>query len=113
MTLEDDLRHFTGSTRYFRHPLGIVYTEGIQYLAEHAGAYWLIDVVASYQPRLRSENFQLWEIATQTDRTGVVTMRADTDEPELVRQDLEYTDFPLREFSFYLVDGTMLLKSEY
>ena len=40
-------------------------------------------------------------------------MRADTDEPVIVRQEIPFTDFPLPEFSFWVVDGTMLLKSEY
>lgn len=78
MSLDDELNAFTGTTRYFRHPSGILFTEGVNYLAESAGAYWLIDVVASYQPRVRSERFQLWELTTSPDRTGRVTMRADS-----------------------------------
>ena len=43
----------------------------------------------------------------------MIEMRADTDEPVIVRQEIPFTDFPLPEFSFWVVDGTMLLKSEY
>ena len=46
----DDLRHFTGGVTRYRHGLNrrVIYTEGVQFLAEKAGAYGLIDVIASY-----------------------------------------------------------------
>ncbi len=36
MSLEDELEAFTRTTRYFQHPLGIRYTDGVHYLAERA-----------------------------------------------------------------------------
>ncbi len=113
MSLEDDLAAFTGTSRYYRHPLGVLYTDGVRHLAEAAGAYWLIDLVANYQPKVESAGFQLWKLRTRSDRTGLATMLEDDGQPSLVRQELEYTDFPLPEFSFYIIDGVVLLKSEY
>ena len=58
--LESGLAMHTGSTRWFRHwTRRLVYTEGVQYLAEKASAYWLIDLVASWcpHPSLRNEEF--------------------------------------------------------
>ena len=45
-----DLRQFTGTETWFRHPLArkVLYTEGVQYVAEQGGAYWLLD-----SPRFR------------------------------------------------------------
>jgi len=40
--LTTSLRQFSGTERYFRNFTSLLYTEGIQYLAEQAGAYWLI-----------------------------------------------------------------------
>ena len=42
---------FTGTEVWYRHSLirKILYTEGIQYPAEKAGAYWLIDEIAFSQ----------------------------------------------------------------
>ena len=111
--LEAELRQFTGTQNYYRDFTGLLYTDGIQHLAEQAGAYWLIDLVGSYQPRLRDAPFQAWSIAVNDDRTGQVTMVEDDGEPNRVTQDIPYTDFPLRDFSFYCIDGVMLLKSEY
>ena len=48
---KNDLAFFTGTTQYIRHwSRRLVFTDGIHFLAERAGAYWLIDLVASYQP---------------------------------------------------------------
>src|SRR5688572_20607105 len=65
--LQADLDRFIGGGDVFRHwTRRLLYTEGIQYLAENAAAYWLIDAVASYQGERvirRSERlqaFQLW-----------------------------------------------------
>jgi hypothetical protein len=113
MALDDDLNAFTGSEHHYRHFTGLRYTDGIRYLAEHAGAYWLIDLVASYQPRLRNVPFQLWELTVNDDHTALATMREDTHRRARVRQDIEYTDFPLRSFSWYCTDNVMMLKSEY
>jgi len=108
------LRQFSGTERYFRNFTGLLYTEGIQYLAEQAGAYWLIDLVGSYQSALREAPFQVWELTVDLEKkTAIITAREDTDEPALVEQVIPYTDFPLASFAFYCVDGVMLLKNEY
>jgi len=47
---ELDLLQFTGDYIRYSHPLNrkIIYTPGVRYLAEKAGAHWLIDAIASY-----------------------------------------------------------------
>lgn len=115
--LEAELRQFTGTQRYHRNFTGILYTDGIGYLAEKAGAYWLIDLVGSHQPKLQGVPFQVWSIKVHEDDSALVTMVEDTGEPIKVSQGIPFTDFPLRDFSFYYIhdghEGVMLLKSEY
>lgn len=114
MTLDHDLQQFTGTQQYYRHFTGLLYTDGIHYLAEHAQCHWLIDLVGSYQHTLRDIPFQLWQIVVDDNTdSAVVTMREDTDQPTGIRQDIPYTDFPLEDFSWYCIDNVMLLKSEY
>ena len=44
-----DLAQFIGSEVLYKHPMfNIRYTEGVKYVAEKAGAYWLIEAVASW-----------------------------------------------------------------
>ena len=106
---EQELRQFTGTEQWYKHYLGGLFTDGVKYMAGKAGAFWLLDVIFSYR---RKEPFQVWTLKVK-DRVGVVTMREDTGQPVKVRQEIPYTDFPLAEIKLYLIDGVLLLPSEY
>jgi hypothetical protein len=113
------LAHCIGSQDLFAHwTKRLNYTEGVQYLAESAGACWLIDVVASYQHYAsvrRCGDFQLWELRLTPGRKNmaVVTCRADTNARPVVTQRIPYTDFPLPEgIKLYVRDGVLMLPSE-
>ena len=110
------LQQFTGTTQYFRHWSGMRFTDGVQFLAESAQAYWLIDVVASWQPEaLRDsslQEFQLWELFVKPDRTATIVCSRDS-EDEAFRQEIEHTDFPLDYVKLYVQGGVALLPSEH
>jgi hypothetical protein len=94
----------------------ITFTDGVHFLAEKAGAYWLIDLIAPHKNRrLSNEEFQIWTFTVNRDKPpmAVATCQADTDEPVLRRQRIEYTDFPLPAIKLWLVDGVLMLPSEY
>jgi hypothetical protein len=59
--LEQELRQFIGTQHFYRNLTGLLYTDGMTYLAEIAKAFWLIDLVGSYQPNFGHLPFQLWE----------------------------------------------------
>lgn len=123
--LQSNLAHFSGGGKHYRHwTKRIVYTEGVQYLAEQAGAYWLIDLIASHQhkAKLRLEEFQVWILTVnRTPPQGKPMAYArcfpDTPEPgnanQLCVQGISYTDFPLDEIKLWLVNGVLMLPSEY
>lgn len=114
MGLVEDLGEFIGSENYYKSSFGrLKLTDGINYLRNKVDCYWLIDIVESYQDKLKEVPFQLWRIEVKSDKTAVVSCKEDTGKPNLVKQKLEYTDFPLKEFEFYCIDGVVLLKSEY
>jgi hypothetical protein len=77
---EGELSQFTGTSQYYQHPLGVLYTDGMHYMAERGGAYWLIDVIALWQfhqrisqdPMLRQ--IQFWTLTVNDDR--LVHLRA-------------------------------------
>ncbi|MBA7644391.1 hypothetical protein ES703_52135 [subsurface metagenome] len=80
---EADLGQFHGTENHFQHWMGrILFTDGVHYVAEKAGAYWLIDAIASWQ---RKEEFQIWELQKHEGNKATLTMKEDTDEPVLVR----------------------------
>ena len=116
----ENLKHLsqcTGGDQYHGNPIGgLLYTDGVQYLAENADCYWLIDAVASYQPQVNRtpalRDFQVWTLAVK-DRSATLTCRADSDEPPVVTQEIEYTDFPLPEITLWVEGGVLLLPSEH
>jgi hypothetical protein len=113
--LLDGLAQQIGSEAEFRHwTRCLVYTEGVQFLAEQAGAYWLIDLIASWcvDPRIQANEFVHWKLTVNADRTAIA-LADDGNGNEILRQDIPFTDFPLDEITLFLTDRTLLLPSEY
>ncbi len=73
-----ELHHFTGSEVWYRHPLyrKFLYTEGVQYVAKNAGAYWLIDKIYALQhkEKINSEPFQFWQLRVKDNATATLTV---------------------------------------
>jgi len=95
---QEDLTHFYGTTAYYKHwTPHLVFTDGVRYLAEN-GAMWLVDAIASYQPQLsgnqRLQEFQLWNLKLDGNGGAVLTCQEDSNQPNIVKQEIEYTDFP-------------------
>lgn len=104
--LERALKHFYGSIEYTQHSLDglILLTEGAKFLADHAGAYWLMDIIWSVYPKLREGYFHVLTLTAEAKK-GLVRI-TDTDEDgeevEIYRQEIEYTDFPLPEQKLFI-----------
>ncbi|MCA9398961.1 MAG: hypothetical protein KC618_04365 [Candidatus Omnitrophica bacterium] len=107
---ESELNQFIGTEHYYRHLLGFNYTDGVKFMAERGKAYWLIDAIASYK---RREPFQVWTLKVNDDKSAVLEMREDSDKPALIKQEIPFTDFPLKFIELFLIDGVLLLTSEY
>ena len=112
--LNQDFAMATGTENYYKHCTGNHFTDGVKMMAEKYKAYWLIDVVMSYQyGKIRKVPFQIWEIVTTDSFRATVEMKEDTDQPILVSQKIPYTDFPEGIFKMYYIDNVLLLPSEY
>ena len=116
------LAQFTGSETFTRHSLArrMLMTEGVVFVADNAGAYWLTDAIASYllDDRARAEEFQVWRLTVDGEtHRGVLTMTDCNAQTPIITQDLDYTDFPLPEIMLWLVRGdghwVLMLPSEY
>jgi len=110
--IETNMANAIGTEGYIKHMFGLLFTDGVNQLREDADAFWLVDAIASYQSEQKNVEFQVWELKVK-DNKGVLTMKEDTDCPELVRQEFDYTDFPLSEVKFYVQNNVLLLPSEY
>lgn len=112
---KQELKYYTGSERFFRHCYGRgIYTEGAQFMAETLGAYWLLDHIFINQALdvLKSQPFQVWKITVNGDNSARITVE-DGNDHTVTFFHLGYTDFPLPEFTLWLVDKTLMLPSEY
>ncbi|MCB9352540.1 MAG: hypothetical protein H6573_34410 [Lewinellaceae bacterium] len=114
--LRAELRQFTGSEVAYVSPLfsRFRYTEGVYFLAERAGAYWLLDFIFSHQviPAIKAERFQVWKIEVKEDYSATLTVE-DGDGNQVKQYRIDLTDFPLEEFTLWFTDRTLLLPSEY
>jgi hypothetical protein len=111
-----DLRQFTGTDHWYRHNLmrGITYTDGVKYVAETAGAYWLVDKVATLQlePAVRAEEFQGWKLRVNEDQTATLTCD-DGNGNVVYSEAISWTDFPLDQIELWVEGSTILLPSEH
>ena len=118
--LRMELRHFCGDLEHYRHPINrrVIYTPGVRNLAEEAGAYWLIDAMASWigsysflkalhqDERLRSLHF--WKLTVDREtKSALLEAVPDQGEAAFITQRIPFTDFPLDEIDVWAgYDGT-------
>ena len=114
-----ELGNFTCTEQYYFNPLfpKMKYTDGVQFIGAN-GAGWLVDKVGSYQydRRLKNEElqyFQLWKLEKCADGKWLLTCRQDTGMAPVISETIDFSDFPIDNFEWYVIDGVMLLKSEY
>ena len=126
--IEASLPYFTGTEKWYKfnmlYPRALL-TDGTKFLADSAGAYWLMDAICFHQPALRKSGadvvFQAWTLTVNDDRSCSLVCD-DGNGRILTRQGIQYTDFPLSTIKLYAIyegdpapstDLILLLPSEY
>jgi hypothetical protein len=114
------LKQFHGTSQYHKHLFPgkspILITDGCQYVRDVCNAYWLFDAILSYQREkvLKGINFQVWELKRlKVDLSWQLTCREDTSTKPLIRQSIEFSDFPIDYIKIWVIDKVALLPSEY
>ena len=115
-----ELPNFYGTENYYRlSPLfrTFVLTDGAKYLADAAGAWWLMDAIASHLGSYRDEGFVVAKLQRATATNGWVLRLEDGNDGLLADQLIEFSDFPLDEITLYVIRQddlrVILLPSEY
>jgi hypothetical protein len=110
------LSQFTGTGCYYRLSRLCVITDGVKYLADAAGAYWLLDAAASYLVELGTEDWFVLVRLVTTDGSAVLTLE-DGNGGIRAHQSIPYTDFPASEQCLYACwdsqHWVLMLPSEY
>lgn len=125
-SLNDEFFGFRGSENYYKYsPLfsGFFITDGVNHIVKKLGLYWFLDVVLSYQTKasVKALTFQVWkleritegrnagkwEVSLYDDSTPVLKQIFRT----IILEDGYEEKFDV--FKIYLLDGILLLPSEY
>lgn len=114
--LHFNLRQFSGGDTWYCHAIAhkVWYSEGMKYLAENGGAWWLIDAIASHlaaNPELiahrkqneRFDGLHFWKLRKTEGTAAVLEAVEDTGYTPVVSQEIEFTDFP------FPADGEFLI----
>lgn len=110
--LQHELRHFTGTEHYHLHPFNLLMTDGAKYFADKAGAYWLMDIIAT-QPEIREQAKEFAAVDLIVADSEADLIATDGNDNEVYRRHIDFTDCPDGTWRFFVIDNVVLLPSEY
>ncbi len=102
---------FCGTENYWQHPFGFRYVDSVKYFCETKKAYWVLDLIGSYVPILRSYSFLVLFLDVDKDRAQFYA-REDMDTPNIVAQEILYTDLDV-SIKLYWEDDIVLFPSDH
>ncbi len=92
-----------------------VTTEGVDKVAERAGAHWFVDIVATeFAPKFRTEwihrraTVGVLKLKVADGGTAVVELTTEDEKPPLFVKQLSYTDFPSGEWVFFMQQDAVI-----
>jgi hypothetical protein len=105
----EDLSQFIGTTQYWKlSPLyPFLCTDGVHFLAEQGGAFWLLDAIAAWQiePRVKDDrslkDIQFWKLIVNDRQSAKLICERDKGDIAITQR-IVWTDFPLPEIKLYL-----------
>ena len=114
--LSADLKMFTGTEQWFRHPLSsnFLYTDGVKFFAEHCGggAYWFLDILATELADLQEKEEFMSITLDVVDSSAKITAD-DGNGNVLWTRNIDFTDAEAGTWKFFLTNNVLLLPSEY
>lgn len=118
-SIQEYMSQCNGFETTYKNWLRGVYSEGVKFVADQAGAHWLIDAIFSHQSakvKAACAGFQHWTLTRNKTGSGAVLTCTDGGrggKPKIVvKQNIEYTDFPMPSIEMYLECGVLMLKAE-
>lgn len=115
-TLIENLSQFTGTSQYYRISRTTLLTDGAYFLAEHAGAFWLMLAFASYLNQLNPDDW-FAVLKLHVIESSALLRLEDGNDNLIASQQIEYTDFPLSNIVLYACwdseNWVLMLPSEY
>lgn len=117
-TIIENLSQFNGTFEY--HPYRFLnlkpdylLTDGVNYLINSCDCHWLVDYLLSVQslPAVASASFQSWKLSLIENKW--VIGATDGNNNRIYSGIIDSSDFPLNGITIWIIDGVILLPSEY
>lgn len=108
-----ELEQFNGTEQYYKGFLGVLNTDGVQYLALN-GASWLVTDISSIvrlKTNVKDEEFVAIKVIVENSEA--VAEYSDGNGKLLYLQKYAYTDLSEGEYKFYFTDNVLMLAGEY
>ena len=107
--LENKVEYFRsgsyGTEKYYKHFGGLLYTDGVKEMCEKLGAYWFIDIVASYIPKYREKDtFGVARFHVDLEDSSGVFFIDNGNNKVYRTQEVEYTDLEIN-LKVYIQDN--------
>lgn len=113
MLTENGLNQFTGTEHWYKHLSGYVYTDGVLYVAQEGGAFWLIDkILFTTRTKKILQEFGAWKLEVSNNESAILVCE-DGNYNELHREQIDWTDFPLKKIELWFENGVLILPSEH
>jgi hypothetical protein len=88
------------------------HTDGVQYFAEQAGAFWFLDIVATeIYPFSDKYPFMTIYLTVKDGEAEIIVQ--DGDISRVFQRHINFTDCPEGTYEFFLTDDVLMLCSEY
>jgi hypothetical protein len=111
------MSQFTGSEHWYRFGIvpNITCTDGAKYVADTAGAYWLLDEIAlaqKYVKDVAAQEFQVWKLIVE-DNNSAALICEDGNYNAVFSKPIPFTDFPKDGVTLWFADNVIYLPSEH
>lgn len=105
---------FYGSNSWNFHWFALVYSDGVKALCDDCKIYWFLDLIASYQTEdiFKEEGFQVWKMMRLKEKTFQITA-SDVNGKVLIKKDIESVFFLYDMLTFWCIESSIILPSEY
>lgn len=126
-TVLPNLGQYYGTTTYMRHKIlptqsrGLLLTDGLQYVVEKAGAYWLTDIILIRGKEWLSQADGFCVVKLEVKDNAATIKVTDGNYKPVYQEEVDFTDFPEPGLEFFLTltetdmgeEMVLMLKSEY
>jgi spore maturation protein CgeB len=99
--LLQQLQFFTGTVQYYRIYAKLLITDGVNFLAQEAGCFWLLDLYYSYLISFSPPKFPFTVLKMKVKQGAADVVIEDGNGTVLATQYVQYTDFPLETIMLY------------